>query len=83
MSCECSSGGLLPRCRLTRTVADHTPRDGSIAQWRQDMAWFDKHGFDRSRVNIGLPYYTFNYTDNAAAPTHPGEKVVNEPTWGE
>jgi len=65
------------------TMSYHTPRDGSIAQWRQDMAWFDKHGFDRSRVNIGLPYYTFNYTDNAASPTHPGEKVVNEPTWGE
>ena len=46
------------------------------------MAWFDKQGFDRSRVNIGLPYYSFNYTDNAASPTHPGEKVVNEPTWG-
>ena len=65
------------------TMSYHTPRDGSIAQWRQDMAWFDKHGFDRSRVNIGLPYYSFNYTDNAASPTHPGEKVVNEPTWGE
>lgn len=63
------------------TMSYHHPRDGGIEPWKQDAAWLDRHGIDRGRVNIGLPYYSFNFTDNAAAPVDPAQKVVNEPTW--
>lgn len=66
---------------FVNTMSYHHPRAGGIAPWQGDAAWFDRHGFDRSRVNLGLPYYSFNYTNNAISPTHPGEKVVGEPTW--
>ena len=50
------------------------PRSGSIKPWEADGAWLDKHGIDRGRVNIGLPYYAFNTTRAG--------KIVGEPTWG-
>ena len=58
----------------------HHPREGGILPWRQDALWFDEHGFDRSRVNLGIAYYSFNFSNNS----HPflsGEVVVGEPTW--
>ena len=62
------------------TMSYHHPREGGILPWRQDALWFDEHGFDRSRVNLGIAYYSFNFTNNS----HPflsGEVVVGEPTW--
>jgi hypothetical protein len=55
------------------TMSYHDPADGGIEPWRKDMNWLDQHGFDRGRVNIGLAYYTNNYTSGAK---------TNEPTWG-
>ena len=62
------------------TMSYHHPRDGGILPWIHDAHWFDQHGFDRSRVNLGVPYYSFNFTNNSR-PFLSGEKVVGEPSW--
>jgi hypothetical protein len=42
------------------TMSYHHPLDGTIAPWKSDAAWMDRHGIDRRRVNLGIPYYSFN-----------------------
>jgi hypothetical protein len=62
------------------TMSYHHPREGGILPWQQDAMWFDAHGFDRSRVNLGIGYYSFNFTNNSH-PFETGEVVVGEPSW--
>lgn len=56
------------------TMSYHWDRTGDIWQWGQDIVVMrDIWGIDLSRVNLGVPYFSMNYS---------GFKVSNEPTWG-
>ena len=38
----------------------HWSRSGNLWAWKKDMFFIDLWGIDRSRVNIGIPYYSIN-----------------------
>lgn len=52
------------------TMSYHWSRFGSIWDWKKDAFFIDLWGIDRSRVNIGIPYFSID------------KKNSEEPTWG-
>ena len=59
---------------FVNTMSYHWNKDSSIWQWELDH-FMTGHvwGMDLNRVNLGLPYYSMNYS---------GFKIAGEPTWG-
>jgi len=50
----------------------HWNREGNIWAWKKDGWFIDKWGIDRKRVNIGIPYFSKNWSKG---------KLAGEPIW--
>ena len=55
------------------TMSYHWNKNGNIWAWEKDRWFIDKWGIDRSRVNIGIPYFSENRTKDL--------NIYNEPCW--
>ena len=53
------------------TMSYHWSRFGSLWAWEKDAFFLDLWGIDRSRVNLGLPYFSTRFLEHSHA----------EPTW--
>ena len=53
------------------TMSYHWSRFGSLWAWKKDAFFIDLWGIDRSRVNIGIPYYSEEFW----------LRKNSEPTW--
>ena len=54
------------------TMSYHWNRNGNIWSWEKDGWFIDQWGIDRERVNIGIPYFSKNWSKG---------KLVGEPIW--
>ena len=54
------------------TMSYHWNRDGNIWSWEKDGWFIDQWGIDRERVNIGIPYFSKNWSKG---------KLAGEPIW--
>ena len=54
------------------TMSYHWNKQGDIWSWKKDGWFIDIWDIDRSRVNIGIPYFSKKWV---------GEQLVSEPIW--
>ena len=67
------------------TMSYHWNKNGDLWSWEKDAWFIDRWGIDRNRVNIGIPYFSMNWTKDfidKESGFRWGRKVYNEPTWG-
>ena len=73
--------GMLPWINVTmlnngdfdyiNTMSYHWSRFGSLWAWKKDAFFIDQWGIDKSRVNIGIPYFSTEFWNNQSS----------EPSW--
>lgn len=54
------------------TMSYHWNKQGNLWSWKKDGWFIDIWGIDRSRINIGIPYFSKEWR---------GQKIVSEPIW--
>ena len=54
------------------TMSYHWNKQGDLWSWKKDGWFIDTWGIDRSRVNIGIPYFSKKWD---------GKQLVSEPIW--
>jgi len=59
---------------FVNTMSYHWNKNGNLWSWKKDMFFTgDLWGMDKRRVNIGIPYFSMNRTQDL--------KIYNEPIW--